>query len=95
MTHARPINALRANRKNDNKLLSPEECLQDALADLSEGKVKATSALVLLLDSGDDGRSYGVHFRACRLKSSEMLSLLEVAKVEVLKSMNYIPEIDS
>ena len=92
----RPINALKADRENDNRLLNPEECLQDALADLQEGKVKATSALVLFLDTGEeDEMLYSVRYNASNLKASDMLALLEVAKIQVLKSMNYIPGYES
>lgn len=89
MTEIRSINALRAERENDNKLLSPLECLEDAAEDVRSGKVPATKVLVLCLDTGPEDTSYNVHFHASKLRASEMLALLEVFKQRVLRDMGY------
>jgi len=86
----RSINAIRADRENDNTLLSPVECLEDAAEDLRSGKTKCDKLLVLRLNTGDDGSSYDVGFNASNLRSSEMLALMEVAKAILLAGMGVI-----
>jgi len=86
----RSINAIRADRENDNTLLSSVECLEDAAEDLRSGKTKCDKLLVLRLNTGDDGSSYDVGFNASNLRSSEMLALMEVAKAILLAGMGVI-----
>lgn len=86
----RSINAARANREDDNTLLSPIEALQDAIARIEDGQ-PVDKLLILTLDTSDDQFSAG--FQACNIKASEMLALLEVVRTKVLISMNYIPEV--
>lgn len=86
MAEIRSINALRADRENNNSLVTPVECLRDAIADLESGERQANKALVLLLNAGDDG-TYDFGFLASDLRSSEMVALLEVVKTYVLRSL--------
>lgn len=86
MAEVRSINALRAERAGDNSLLSPVECLQDAVADLESGERKANKALILLLDDEDGAYNFG--FRASNLRSSEMIALLEKVKMHVAMLMS-------
>lgn len=83
----RSLAAARADRENDNGLVSPAEMLRDAARALDAGEETATSALVLFLDAGVDGETYDVNFRASNMRCSEMLALLEVAKRNVLTAM--------
>lgn len=79
MTEIRPINALRAAKENDNKLVSPREVLQDVIADIDSGKSPMNKVLILMLDdSKPDG--YGFNFAASNMKLSEMVALCEVMK---------------
>jgi len=82
----RSLNAVRADRANDNSLLSPSECLGDTARELEAGELVATKALVLLLDTGE-GDDYGVAFRSSNLRVSEMIALIEVAKARLLEMM--------
>jgi hypothetical protein len=84
----RSINAIRAERDGDNTLLSPVECLEDVVSDIKTGKCPCTKVLVLTLDRGEDGESYGVRFFASKLSCSEMLALLEVSKARILSYMD-------
>jgi hypothetical protein len=92
MTEIRSINAIRANRENDNGLLSPIEALQDAIADIEAGETKCQSILILALDRGEDETCFDIKFNSSNLKSSEMLALLECMKARVLTMMNFIAE---
>lgn len=84
MADVRSINALRADRANDNRLLSPLEALEDAAADIRSGKRAPDKLLVLMLTTGEHGEGYQVNFNASNLKNSEMIALLEVFKERLL-----------
>lgn len=87
MGDVRSLNAARADRENNNTLISPVECLEDAASGLRGGRLNAEKALVLLLDSGEDGDAYNVHFLSSNLRVSEMVSLLEAAKTRLLQTL--------
>lgn len=88
----RSIGGIRADKENDNGLVTPAECLEDAAVDIRTGKRVCQKVLVLTLDVGPDGNGYDVGFYASNLRSSEKLALLEVAKVNFLQHMKHIPE---
>lgn len=79
MAEVRSINALRADKENDNSLLSPLETLEDAAEDIRSGKCRCDKLVILMLDIGDGG-DYRVGYRACSLRSSEAVALLEAGK---------------
>jgi hypothetical protein len=89
MTDIRSINALRADRKNDNTLLSPLECLEDAMADIRAGTISPTSLVVISLNRGEDGAAYNVNYNMSNLRSSEALALADVFKAFMLTQMGY------
>lgn len=88
----RSIAALRADRENDNSLISPIECLEDAAQDIRMGKRVCQKLLVITLDQGEDGRDFKVGFYASNLRASEIVSITEVMKIRALKFMGCIPE---
>lgn len=90
MSEIRSINALRAQRERDNRLLSPVECLEDAAQDMRADEFPCNKLLVLCLYDGDG--SYASRFYASNMRASEMLALLEASKVRVLMDMGYLPE---
>jgi hypothetical protein len=90
MAEVRSLNALRANRENDNSLLTPLECLEDAAADIRSGQRKCQKLLILCLDAGDDGMAYALSFFASNMKSSEMVALCEAMKARTLRNMDLI-----
>jgi len=83
MAEIRSINALRANRHDDNTLISPAECLEDVAEDLRSGASQCNKLLVLALDTGDGG-DYDITFAASNMHVTEMIALLEVAKATFL-----------
>lgn len=89
MAEVRHINVLRADRDNDNTLVSPLECLEDAAEDLRTGKRNCDKLLVLFLDSGPDGRDYGTALAASNMKGSEMIALLDITKAKIRSWMGY------
>ena len=79
------FNVVRADKENDNRLLSPIECLESVIAEIKSGK-RCDSVLVVMLDRGEDGTSYGSEMRACNISEPDMISLLEISKYTVLNS---------
>jgi len=92
MAEIRSLNALRAARQDDNRLVTPVEVLEDAAEDIRNGKTKATSLVAVALDAGESGEEYEIELWTANMKSAEILALLEVAKTAVLRHMKFIPE---
>ena len=88
----RSINALRAAKKDDNSLLTPAECLEDAAQDIRSGETVADKAMAILLNTGEDGAFYDIRWYASNMRSSEMLALLEATKIRILTAMSFIQE---
>lgn len=90
MGEVRSIGALKVTKADDNSLWTPAECLADTMEDIRSGAVKCDKLLIICLDTSDN--QYRIHRSACDMKSSEQVSLLEVAKTRALKDMGYIPD---
>ena len=89
------LNAERAKREDDNKLISPIEALQDAIRAIESGEVKADSLLIITLDRGtNDDKLFEYEWFASRISASDILALLEVSKTGALRSMGYLPNAD-
>jgi hypothetical protein len=84
------FNIERAVREDDNTLLSPADCLEDALREVKSGERECDGLLILTLDRSEGRFCIGNY--ACNVKSSEMLAMMEVFKSVALTDMGYIPE---
>lgn len=85
MADVRSFNAARADKAQDNSLISPLEQIEEAAEDLRSGKADATSAMVILLDRGKDGGDYNHHWYMSKLAASEAIALLEVVKAGLVR----------
>lgn len=83
------LNAERAHRQHDNNLITPVETLRDAMQEIESGERKADSVLVLTLDRGE-GDEFNTGWYASRLKSSEMIAVMEAIKAQILQEMGVI-----
>ena len=92
MTEITSLSVARAERENNNSLLTPVECLTIAVREIENGERKCQSILVITLNRGDDNKGFGVGFYASNLKASDQLALIEVMKAFILTDMGYIPE---
>lgn len=92
MAEIRSINALKASRENDNRLMSPVECLEDALTDIREGEASPKSLLVIGLDEGADGQGYEIRFWMSRLDTAQAVALMEALKFQLLSDMKLVPD---
>lgn len=81
------LGAARAEREGDNRLISPVETLREAIANIESGAVPANAVIVLALNTADG--AYAVRWFASNLRSSEMIALMEVAKVSLLRDMGF------
>lgn len=76
----------------DNRYDTPQEVCAELATDLENPECPhhgANKALVLLLNTKDE--SWELGYRAANLSTSEMIAMLETAKVMCLQQMNYIP----
>ena len=90
MGEIRSINAIRADRENDNTLLSPRDLMFDVVADIDDGTVSPTKAFVIVVDDADG--QYRLNWFASNAKASEIISMCEAAKIHMLKAMGFIPD---
>lgn len=91
MGELRSLNAIKANREADNTLLSVREMLLDVVADIDAGLISPNKAFVITVN--DEDGQYALNWGACNARSSEMISMCEVAKTVLLQCMGYIPEV--
>jgi len=84
--------AARALKAGDNRLWSPVDCLRDCLNDIETGRVPCEKLMVLRLVTSPDakGDRFDVGYNVAQLKGSEILALLEVAKIQILEEMGYM-----
>lgn len=81
------LGAARALKSGDNRLWSPLDCLEDCVLDIRSGKTPCDKLLILRLDTKDG--KFNVGYNAAGLKGSEILALLECAKMQILQEMGY------
>ena len=96
----KPLSAVRADRANDNKLISPADTLRDCLNDIEEGRINPNKLVIIQLydgqddpEAGDQGpvRAYDFNLYMSNIASSEVVSLCEAAKIRALQQMWVIP----
>ena len=59
--------------KDDNSLITPEQCLEEALREIKSGERKCNKVLILTLD--DTERKFNNGYYCANMRVSEMLSL--------------------
>ena len=74
MGEVRSLGAARANNS-----WSPGEMVEEAARLLEKGEIKATKAIIVFLD--DEDEIYKMEWLTSRLKRSEVIALLECAKI--------------
>lgn len=79
------LNNVRATQENDNSLESPAELLRRLADEIERGERKIDKMMVLSLEHSEG--AYLSSWCASNIRSSEMISLLEVSKVGVFRSM--------
>lgn len=84
------LGAHRAERADDNRLLTPLECLREAIAEIESGDRSCDGVLVLTLDRS--GEYFRVGYYASNMKASEIIATCEIMKTRALKAMGHIPE---
>jgi hypothetical protein len=89
MADVHNLNAARADKAQDNTLLSPADCLEDALQEVRSGVRVCDKLVVLTLDTTGDG--YGMGYYASNIKASEIIALCEATKARMLRLMGIIP----
>ena len=73
--------------KEDNRLVSPENCLLDSLDLLRSGLWKANKLIVIAIDTTDDNH-FGLRFNPANVKASEIVAACEILKDRMLAHLN-------
>lgn len=80
-----------AEVKNDNTLISPRETLEGVIRDIDSGEINPDKLMVIALRTKDnDGgdRRYGTRRYASNMHVSEMITLCEAIKSELVLVLN-------
>lgn len=85
MTDVTNLNAVRADRADDNRLWTPADTIRDVLGDIEAGRIEPDKILVLHWKTGEDDFHTG--WAAANMKSSEMIALMEMVKATLLRDM--------
>ena len=81
-----------ADVKNDSRLISPERCLLNCLEEIRSKLQTPNRVVVIYLDdlaTTEQPQKYNMAWKASNISSVEMIALLEVVKIDLLKSMGY------
>ena len=89
MTEPISLNVARADRENDNSLLSPVDALREAIRDIENGEYPAERILILRLDHGEDGNEFNVGWHAANINSTMMIALMEAVKHRLLTDVGF------
>lgn len=82
-------------KSNDNRNYSVKQVVEELLKDLNKEDVenKWSGCFIALVDN--DRNSYMTGFRIANLSASESIALLEVMKIRMLGSMNFVKSSDN
>ncbi len=74
-----------------NETISLMAMLAAAMDEVDRGEIpKDGQAMLIVVDRGESGDDFIVHWRASKIQSSEQLALLEVTKTTVLEHMGFL-----
>lgn len=79
--------AARALKAHDNRLWTPVDCLNDAIADIEKGDKPCNKLVVIRIHADDDKFDVGYH--SANIKASEILAAVECLKLHILQEMGY------
>ena len=88
MSDVTHLNAVRAEREDDNRLISPAEALRVLAREIESGAYECNGLVVLTLDN--EGNNFDVGIRASQLNASTLVTMFEAAKAIVLRDMGYL-----
>jgi len=75
-----------ADIKNDNRLISPRELLENAIRSIDNGTISPDKIIIVHLrtESDESDSLYDVGYFISNMRTSEVVSLLEVMKTYML-----------
>lgn len=79
-------------RSGDAGHFSIKQTLEDALDRVGKRGAFEKGKKVLIIALDDTEENYNISFIQCGMRMSECITLSEIAKIEFLKAMKYIPE---
>lgn len=87
MTDIVNFGVAKAEKTQDSRNWTPEDCLQESLSRVQTGAAKPTAVMVLFLTDTDDDKSFDTEWAASNLYGRDMVFLLEFIKAEIINTM--------
>lgn len=82
--------AARAEKENDNRLISPKDQLKEALHDIETGEIAPTKLMIVYVDDTDG--SYTTGYYLSNAKATEAIAMCEATKISLFASMGYLDD---
>lgn len=82
------LNAERALKESDNRLMTPRDMLEAAIHDIDAGESAPTSAVLILVEQDDDEGAFYCEQRTSNMKYSAALGWLELVKSRICNMMD-------
>jgi hypothetical protein len=74
---------------NNSFMVEPLQVIEDVKKELKDKNSEIYGAKKLVVLIVDDENGYGIRFRQCQMKSSQLIAMCEIFKADVLKLMGY------
>lgn len=89
MDNIESLSIARVKKIDDNRLITPIECLNDVVHDLETREIACNKLMIIRLNTNPDDKYYDVNFNCCNLSTQEMIALLEIVKSILLDDINH------
>jgi len=83
-----------SSKLEDSKAISVVQLLEEVLREFNEGEIEATDCYLCFVDRSVPG-DYQTRWRMAGLSSSEAIALLEIMKIRMVGTMNFVTSPDN
>lgn len=81
------MSVLKLVAKTENAIhWSPQDVLEEALREVKSGKIGAQDRLVVISVGPRNSGEFNTHFLQCGMSASDLIMLLEIAKLDVYRN---------
>lgn len=74
-------------KTESSKHWGPRDVLNEALKEIEEGKIGPNDRLIIVAVGPSGSGEFNTHFLQCGMSASEMITLLEIAKMDVYRNL--------
>lgn len=75
----------RAKRADDNRDVTPEQLMEQALEELRAGEEHATALVILRRHDDPEDDTFGIGWWAANARGSDIIALMEMVKATILR----------